>query len=226
MIIAFTNTKGGVSKSTLSSHLVLWLFDRGYRVSLLDADAKQKSSSTWIARAEPSINIAVATEPDDIQLRLKELAKTSDVIVADTPGHANDAAHTVAMLCDVAVVPLQPSKLDVRAIRDALQFVFLAQKVSGGVRPEVRIVITNTGKRDVQARRLRQTITTSLSVPVLNAQMRRLGAFLDSPDTSVHRMKGPHAAKAADDVNAIFTELLAGRLPGIGSTHEPKAANE
>lgn len=226
MIVAFTNTKGGVSKSTLSSHLVLWLHDRGYRVSLLDADGKQKSSSTWITRAEPSIPVAVATDPDEIQLRFKELAQRSDIIVADTPGHANEAAHTVAMLCDIAVVPLQPSKLDVRAIREALQFVFLAQKVSAGNRPAARIILTHTGKRDVQAKRLRETIANSLPVTVLEAQMRRLAAFLDSPDTSVLRMKGPPAAKAAEDINAIFTELLCDHLHNLQATNFERAANE
>lgn len=226
LVIAFTNTKGGVSKSTLAAHLVLWLWDLGVRVALLDADGKQNSSGVWILNAEPSVPVAVATKAEEIQAKLSELAQVADIIVADTPGHASDAAHAVTLLCDIAVVPLQPSKLDVRAIRGAFQFVLLAQKVSNGNRAQPYVVLTNTGKRDVQAKRLRHTITESLGVPVLNAQMRRLAAFLDSPDTSVQRMKGPQAANAAYDIHAIFTELLGERLSHLLSKPMPRAAHE
>jgi len=238
LIVAFTNTKGGVSKSTLSSHLVLWLRDRGVSVALLDADGKQRSSSNWITKAAPDVPVAVVTyapegqpEPyasvaEEIQAKLAELATHADVIVADTPGHANEAAHTVTLLCDIAVVPLQPSKLDVRAIRDAFKFIFVAQRVSNGNKARPVVVLTNTGKRDVQAKRLRQTIAETLGVPVLASQMRRLAAFLDSADTSVHRMKGPQAQNAALDIDAIFSELLREALPALCAPKLQEAANE
>ena len=64
MVILFTNTKGGVGKSTLASHLVLFLHDRGSRVAaLLDAD-QQLSSSEWVSDAEPAITVRQAQEPD------------------------------------------------------------------------------------------------------------------------------------------------------------------
>lgn len=226
LVIAFTNTKGGVSKSTLAAHLVLWLWDLGVRVALLDADGKQNSSGAWIQNAEPSVPVRVATKAEEIQAKIAELALVADVVVCDTPGHASDAAHAVTLLCDIAVVPLQPSKLDVRAIRGAFQFVFLAQEVSNGNRARPFVVLTHTGKRDVQAKRLRNTITESLGVPVLKAQMRRLAAFLDSPDTSVQRMRGPQAANAAYDINAIFQELLGDRLADLIRRPFPRAAHE
>jgi hypothetical protein len=104
----------------------------------------------------------------------------------------------------------------------------LRQRVSNGNKAKPRIVLTNTGKRDVQARRLRRTIAEALDVPVLNAQMRRLAAFLDSPDTSVHRMKGKQAMNAAADIDAIFSELelLADHLAVLKTPTIARAANE
>jgi chromosome partitioning protein len=216
LIVAFTNTKGGVSKSTLASHLAIWLHDKGIRVSLLDADGKQDSSATWIRKAGLSIPVAVACETQEIQTALKDLASACDVVVADTPGHANDASQTVTLLCDIAVVPLQASKLDLWAIKEALKFVFLGHQISGGLKPDCRILLTKTAKRDIQARRLRSVLKDQLSIPVMKSEMRALNAFRDSPESAVTRMKGGDAINAATDIEAIFHELLAGKLPGIG----------
>ena len=72
MFITFTNTKGGVGKSTLASHLAIWLFDRGYRVALLDTDP-QGTSSEWIKRAEPNITVRTTNDSDAIQAMRDEL---------------------------------------------------------------------------------------------------------------------------------------------------------
>jgi chromosome partitioning protein len=224
LIVAFINSKGGVAKSTLAAHLVLWLHDLGIKVGLLDTDGKQESSSTWIRKAGVPIPVVVACETQEIQTALKDLASACDVIVADTPGHANDASQTVTLLCDIAVVPLQPSKLDVWAIKEALKFVFLGHQISGGLKPDCRILLAKTAKRDIQARRLRSVLKDQLSIPVMKSEMRPLIAFRDSPESAVTRMKGNEAAKAAADIEAIFHELLAGKLPGIESklVHETK----
>jgi chromosome partitioning protein len=116
MLIAFTNTKGGVGKSTLASHLAIWLFDRGYSVALLDAD-EQQTATRWVQTAEPSLEVITATEMSDIQKARTELLASHDIVVADTPGKESEAARTVTLLCDLAIVPLQPSKPDLRAIR-------------------------------------------------------------------------------------------------------------
>lgn len=226
MITTFVNTKGGVAKSTLCSHIVLALFDRGYRVSLLDADVLQRSSSNWIKKAEPGIPVVVESDPEEIRVQLRELSACSDVVVADTPGHDGAAAHAAVMHCDLAVVPLQPSKLDVRAIRAALEYIFLARRVSGGNKPEGRIILTHTNKGEVLARELRKTIVDSIEIPVMQTEMRRLTPFQHSPDSSVLRMKGKDAKNAGEDINAIVRELFSGRLPGLDSPLATRAVNE
>src|ERR1035441_9954760 len=47
MLFAFTNSKGGVGKSTLAVHSTIWLAEKGKSVALVDADV-QGSSSTWL----------------------------------------------------------------------------------------------------------------------------------------------------------------------------------
>lgn len=208
MMIAFSNTKGGTGKSTLAAHLALWLFDRGIRVALLDADP-QATSARWIQAAEPQILVRIATDSELVRQARQALLETAEIVVADTPGSNSESAQAVTLLSDLCIVPLQPSKPDLRAIKEALKFARLAQEVSG--KPELKLVFTFTAKGDVQTRRLR-TQLAELQLPVANCEIRRLNALRDACDSSVLRLSTREASAAAADIEALFQELLSCRL--------------
>lgn len=208
MFITFSNTKGGTGKSTLASHLAVWLFDKGVSVGFLDTD-EQGTSSKWILAAEPKIPVRSATQADEIQRAKKELQQTCQVIVADTPGAENEASQVVPYLSDLALVPLQPSKPDLRAIKKALRFIRVSQEMTG--RPEVVLVLTFTAKGDLQARRLRGQLG-ELGLEVAQSEVRRLNAFRDSCDSAVTRLTTRDAIEAARDIDALFSELFSTRL--------------
>jgi len=210
MLVAFTNTKGGVGKSTLAAHLAIWLWDQRYRVALLDTD-DQQTSARWVRQAEPAMTVLTATDMEAIQHARVELFKTHDIVVADTPGEQSEAAQTVTFLADVAIVPLQPSMPDLRAIKDALKGIRLAQEVSGGKRPQAVLVLNLTAKGDVQSRILRQQLAAS-GLPVARSEIRRLNALRDACDSAVTRLKRSEAGQAASDIEALFREILGERL--------------
>ena len=210
MLIAFCNQKGGVSKSTLACHLAIWLFDQGLRVAFIDTD-DQRTSAKWLGIAEPMLPVIVATEVDAIRNAKQQLTKENDIVVADTPGSGGDASHCIALLADVVVVPLQPSKPDLRAIKDSLKYVRLAQEMSGGKRPEVSLALTFTAIGDIQTRKLR-TELLAMGLPVAKSEIRRLNAFRDACDSSVTRQKSRDAKEAAKDVISLFAEILDGRF--------------
>ena len=217
MIITITNTKGGTGKSNLSAHLAIWLYERGISVALLDADHEQLTSSTWLKLAEPTIPVAIAGDPQTVKARLNELRQNGHVIVADTPGSASPAAFTATLLADIAIVPLQPSESDVWAIDKALQAISVAHEATGGTRPETFLVLSCTALRDVQARALRRQLEANLPYRIAQGEIRRLFAFRAATGKSVTRMRGPDAEKARADLDALFCEILGGRLPGIGA---------
>jgi chromosome partitioning protein len=218
MFITFTNTKGGVGKSTLASHLAIWLFDRGYRVALLDTDP-QGTSSEWIRKAESKITVRATSDSDAIQAARDELLAEHEFVVADAPGEEGEAANAVTMLADLAVLPLQPTKPDVRALKDALKTIRLAHAVTQGKRPETVLVLNCVRKKSLRTSVLRKQLH-SLGFRVANSEIRRLDALADSCDSAVTRENTPKSKEAAADVNSLFAEILAGRLP------ERRAANE
>jgi len=57
MIIATTNSKGGVGKSTIAVHLAAWLHQQGKNVIVIDCDTQQ-SCSRWLHRVNVEIGYA------------------------------------------------------------------------------------------------------------------------------------------------------------------------
>lgn len=111
MLIAFTNTKGGVGKSTLAVHLALWLFDQGFRVAVLDCD-EQRSTSEWVTEGEPGITCQVATTPENTLSQARNLARSHDFVIGDGPGGLDGLSRTLLILADLAILPITPSILD------------------------------------------------------------------------------------------------------------------
>lgn len=218
MFIAFTNTKGGVGKSTLSCHLAIWLFDRGYRVALLDTDP-QGTSSEWMRRAEPQITVRATSDSDAIQAARDELMAGHEFVIADAPGEEGEAANAVTLLADLAVLPLQPTKPDVRALKDALKTIRLAHTVTQGKRPETVLVLNCVRKKSLRTSVLRQQLQ-SLGYRVAGAEVRRLDALAESCDSAVTRENTSKSKEAATDIEALFLELLHDKLL------DKRAANE
>lgn len=218
MFITFTNTKGGVGKSTLATHLAIWLFDRGYRVALLDSDP-QGTSSEWLRKAEPKITVRATSDSDAIQSARDELMAEHDYVIADAPGEEGEAANAVTLLADLAVLPLQPTKPDVRALKDALKTIRLAHAVTGGKRPETILVLNCVRKKSLRTTALRRQLD-SLGIRVANAEVRRLDALAESCDSAVTREGTAKSKEAAADIEALFTELLGERLTARSAANE------
>lgn len=114
MIIALTNSKGGVGKSTIAVHLTVWWRDCGGRVGLVDADA-QGSSSCWLREAAPDIAVFRLQTPDEILDQLPKLAAEFEHLVIDGPAGLSEVTRAILLVADLALLPCGPSLLDLRA---------------------------------------------------------------------------------------------------------------
>lgn len=114
MILAVVNTKGGVGKTTLAVHLAGWFHRHGLRVAFVDAD-EQASATPWLATAASQIAVFQHTAVSDLLGALREAPPWFDLVVVDAP--AAHLARTAAVLSttDIALLPLQPTLLDVSA---------------------------------------------------------------------------------------------------------------
>ena len=205
-MIVVCNQKGGVGKSTFATHAAVWLFDQGLRVGLLDADM-QRSSSQWVAEAEPGITIRTAYTPDDCLSVAQGLLADHDIVVGDGPGGLDEISRTLLLLADLAVFPISPSILDLRSVSLATNVLRYAQGINRG-RPDGRLVLNKIRSRDTISRELREA-APNLGVGVTDASIRDLQAFRDAAQqgTVVSRMKRK-GAEAGKDIDDLCRELF------------------
>lgn len=223
MMIVCANSKGGVGKSTLATHLAVWLHDRGFQTALIDAD-KQRSSSQWISETEPQITVCVADSPDDCLIKTQGLISSHDFVVGDAPGGLEDVSRTLLILADLALFPISPSILDVRSVAGATTVLRYAQGINGG-RPEGRLVLNKMRTRDTISRELREGAAT-LGLQVAQQVIRDLQAYRDAAQqgTVVGRC-GRKGFSAASEIEALFTELLAEQMQQITNNKRRQVGN-
>jgi len=205
MIIALTNSKGGVGKSTVAVHLAAWWKLQGNRVAMVDADA-QGSSSLWLREAAPETTVFRLQTPDEILDRVPELHREFDHLIVDGPGGLSEVTRAILLTVDLALLPCGPSVLDLRAVHDAIRVVKQAQKIRGG--PPQAALVPN--KLQVQYRLSREFLEAarSLEIPaVAGLRLRQAYADAAGQGTVVWQL-GPRGEAAANEIKELFHELL------------------
>ena len=131
MLFAFANQKGGVGKSTLSTHAAVWLAEKGVRVALVDADV-QSSSSQWLREAAPEIPVYRLLTADDVLNQMPAIQNEFDHVIVDGPAGLSEVTRAVLLLADHAFLPCGPSVLDLRAAAEAINVLRQVQMIRKG----------------------------------------------------------------------------------------------
>jgi chromosome partitioning protein len=126
-IVAVAQRKGGAGKSTLTANLATALAGKGLRVAVLDTDPQQ-TLSRWAnerAKAGPRALPLLLEAPAGWRLpaALDKLRGGQDVVLLDTPPHADTDARIAIRNADLVLVPLQPSSADLWAMDATLDLV-------------------------------------------------------------------------------------------------------
>jgi chromosome partitioning protein len=123
-VITIAQQKGGAGKTTLAAHLAIAWAGLGGSVALVDIDP-QGSLAAWHAlRAErfdgkSGIDFAAITgwrTAAEVERR----ARDHDIVVIDSPPHAETEAKLAIRAARLVVMPVQPSPMDVWATKPTL----------------------------------------------------------------------------------------------------------
>jgi chromosome partitioning protein len=208
-VISLINQKGGCGKSTTAVHFAYWLtVKKKKRVLLVDADA-QRSSSLWVKEMEATIACEVVQSPDDLLERIPDLAATSEYIIVDGPASLSEATRAILFRTDLAIVPVQPTGVDLRSASDAMRLVKQAQSVRGGL-PTAAIFLSRAVKgtklKDEAIDLLKQTPEAALLDTVIH--QKQAIADTSGQSATVWELPGRAAAESGNEFDRLFKEIL------------------
>lgn len=163
MLIGILNRKGGCGKSTTAVHLAYWLTQRKHNVIVIDSDG-QTSSSQWLEKLNlPSL---VINNPDDLFDKITQFSEQYDSVIVDSPAVLGETAKAVLLSVDLALVPVQPSNLDLLATKDIVRLVNQAQKIRKGS-PKALMFLSRASKGTVLLREAKEVLAETQGLMLL-----------------------------------------------------------
>lgn len=209
VVIAVINQKGGAGKSSTSIHLADWLRTKQkQQVLLIDSDP-QRSSELWVkAMAEPIPLIAMES-PDDLLEKMSDLAEQYDYVVVDGPAKLSESTRAILLGADLALIPVQPTGLDLHSAYDAIRLVKQAQKVRGKL-PQAAVFLS----RAIKGTNLKdETLKALAAVPevsVLKTPIHQRQVIADAfgQGATVFSMAGRAATDSAREYARLFDEMM------------------
>lgn len=121
-VITLAQQKGGVAKTTLAIHLAAAFAKQGYSTMLFDTDP-QGTASHWHAQRKKSDIGLIATSGWRLTRDLAMAREANDIIIIDTPPHAEMDIKVATRAADLVLVPIQPSPADLWAVKETMNTV-------------------------------------------------------------------------------------------------------
>ena len=126
--IAIVSQKGGSGKTTIAIHLAAAAVRAGKVACIIDTDPQATAAAwgDWRGGSEPEV---ITTPPARLAKTIEDAAKLgAEIIVVDTPPHADAAAREAVKAADLVLIPTRPRAFDLHAIQTTAELISYASK--------------------------------------------------------------------------------------------------
>lgn len=204
-VIALIGNKGGAGKTTLSVNLAAGLA-RQQRIVVLDADP-QGSSLQWRAIAENGNSPPVISADGDIVSQCEALEGEYDSVVIDCPPSVHaPQTHAALRVTDLALIPVQPSPVDLWATVHTERAVLEARRNNPSL--TAMLVINQLEVRTTLSQLMRDALA-EINLPVAQTAIRRRAVYRTSAleGRSVYAM-GKRGSDAVAELDQLIDEVI------------------
>ena len=203
--VSIISQKGGAGKTTLAIHLAGAGVSAGLSTLILDADPQATASqwSQWRAGADPEV-VDCASHvllPRKVQ-QASDLG--ADLVVIDTPPHADILAREACKIADLILIPCRPQAFDLSAVETTVELV----KAAG--RPAFVLFMAGPQRAPVTYKEARELIEgtnglAGLGVPVASVMLTQRAIYHHSTAQGRTASEAEPDGKAAQEVAALWT---------------------
>jgi chromosome partitioning protein len=204
-VITVAQQKGGAGKTTLAAHLALTWSEGGRKVAAIDIDP-QGSFAFWhrlreerFGKGETGLDFAAITGWR-VGAEVERQAREHDIVIIDSPPHAETEARIAVRAARLVVVPVQPSPLDVWATRPTLD---LARQEKVPVLLVLNRVPARANLTEAMVEELRE-----LGATVANAQIGNRVALAASLAEGLSLAEYRDYGRASEEIEALAAEVL------------------
>ena len=199
MIIAISNTKGGVGKTTMAL-LLAGEFALKQKICLIDADPRSPLTS-WSTLPGCPENIHVLTSGGEKTIldEMDQAKRRFDIIIIDLEGIASRLVSYAMSRADIVLIPTQEQHQDAAAALDVIEEIKRDMSALGRVIPYY-IVFSRTRvvAKSRTARHVANDLLSRGDIPIFNTEINERDAFsaLFSIGGTLHQL-------SEDDVNNL-----------------------
>lgn len=203
--IAFIGNKGGAGKTTLAINFAITLNENA-DTYLLDADP-QGSTLHWSAMVESDFIPTVIDATESVADTISQHQELADYLIIDCPPQLHSKQTRDALQhCDMVVIPVLPSPLDLWATVAVSDAIAEAQKVNKNLK--ALLVINQLEPRTKLSKMVTDAIQ-ELGLPAAATTLHRRVVYRSSmlEGKSVGQV-GKKGEIAADEINRLMDEVL------------------
>ncbi len=202
-IFTVAQQKGGAGKTTLAAHLAIAFLEQGLRVAVVDIDPQESLLNWFQRRAQsegefgPNVRAAQGWR---VESEVRTLAREHDVILIDSPPHAETEAKIAMRSADLVIVPLQPSPMDLWATGKTVEQV--AGQGSRGL-----LVLNRVPPRAKIAEEMTKA-TRTMGAELAEARLGNRVAFAAAMLAGKGVTEAASSSRAAEETRALAQEIL------------------
>lgn len=202
--LTIAQQKGGAGKTTLAVQLATAFVTNGKRVALIDIDP-QASLSAW-DRVRGAANTAthlqltvMAVSGWRINNELTRIRRDHDLVIIDSPPHAETEAKTAIRYADLVLIPVQPSPMDVWATQPTMN-------LAGEAGVPIVAVLNRVPPRAKVVAQIRSALAEK-GLPVANTVIGNRVAFASSMLEGLTVIETAHSSPAAQEIRSLAEEI-------------------